>query len=387
MSSNVTTITGDSQTLRSDSGLLSELRLTTAPPFSERRELPRTPFITVVIPVRNEAKSIGNVLNQLLSQDYPANRFELIVADGESTDETVPVVMEIAERHNNVRLYANPRRWSSAGRNIGVRQARGDIVVVVDGHCELADDQYLRDLADAFRTTGADCVGRPQPQDVSDANAFQCAVAAARSSRLGHHPDSHIYSSKERFVPAISVGVAYRRHVFEELGGFDERFDACEDVEFNYRADRAGFRCYFTPSVSVHYRPRGNLRGLFRQLARYGRGRVRLFRKHPETLSLKSFLPGLFVLGCIIGPGLAWLSTWLLRVYLGAILTYVLIVLATSVVIAIRQRKLAVLSWLPLVFLAIHLGAGAGMLVEAICGARQSSDSDAPLAARPSTHA
>lgn len=337
---------------------------------TDGNDLPQTPFITVAVPVRNEAKCIENGLHQLLSQDYPPNRFEIIVADGESTDDTVPLVREIAKCHDNVRVYSNPRRWSSAGRNIGAQHARGDIIVVVDGHCELADDQFLRNLADAFHTTGADCVGRPQPQDISDANAFQCAIAAARSSRLGHHPDSHIYSSQECFVPAMSVGVAYRRHVFEELGGFDERFDACEDVEFNYRADCAGFRCYFTPSVAVRYRPRGNLRGLFRQLARYGRGRMRLARKHPETFSIKSFLPGLFVIGCIVGLGLALVWPWTRLFYLGVLLTYALIVLGTSIVVSIRQRKLSILPWLPLVFIAIHFGAGFGVVREIISGTK-----------------
>jgi len=360
MSSTVTPIADDSQTL----GPIS------VQSRASRGELSETPSITVVVPVRNEAKCIGNVLNQLLSQDYPADRFEIIVADGESTDETVSLVTGIAQRYDNVRLYNNPQRWSSAGRNIGVRHARGDIVVVVDGHCELADDQFLCNLADAFHSTGADCVGRPQPQDVSDANAFQCAIAAARSSRLGHHPDSHIYSSREQFVPAMSVGVAYRRHVFEELGEFDERFDACEDVEFNYRADRAGFRCYFTSEVAVHYRPRGNLRGLFRQLTRYGRGRMRLFRKHPETLSIKSFLPALFVAGCIAGLGLAFVSPWVAAVYVGVLLTYALIVLGTSTTVAIRHGKLAILPWLPLVFMTIHFGAGFGVLRETIGGSK-----------------
>lgn len=323
-------------------------------------------FVTVVVPVRNEQQFIARTLDGLLTQDYPLSRFEILVVDGESDDRTCEIVDEYAGRHNNVRLYHNPRRWSSAGRNIGVRRARGDIVVVVDGHCELADDQFLRNLADAFHTTGADCVGRPQPQDVSDANAFQRAVAAARSSRIGHHPDSYIYSSEERFVPAISVGVAYRRHVFEEIGGFDERFDACEDVEFNHRADRAGFRCYFTPSVGVHYRPRGNLRGLFRQLARYGRGRVRLARKHPETLSIKSLLPALFVAGCVAGLGLTFLSAWAATIYVSVLSGYALVVLGASLAVSMRHRRLSILPWLPLVFIAIHFGAGFGILREMI---------------------
>src|SRR5262249_2194741 len=161
----------------------------------------------------------------------------------------------------------------------------GVVCVGTDGLCARPTRRYLGDLADAFARSGADCVGRPQPLDVSDATPLQRAIAAARSSRLGHQPDSHVYSSAEGFVPPHSVAVAYRRSVFETVGLFDETFDACEDVELNHRVARAGMRCYFTPRVAVHYYPRSCLTGLFRQMMRYGAGRVRLLRKHPETFS------------------------------------------------------------------------------------------------------
>ena len=141
--------------------------------------------------------------------------------------------------------------WSSAGRNVAARAARGDIILLIDGHCEIGNRRYLSDLADAFLRTGCDCVGRPQPLYITGASILQKAIAAARSSRLGHHPASHIYANREGFVPPQSVAVAYRREVFERIGYFDESFDACEDVEFNHRAARAGLTCYFTPRVGV----------------------------------------------------------------------------------------------------------------------------------------
>ena len=91
--------------------------------------------------------------------------------------------------------------------------------------------------------------------------------------------------------------MAYRRTVFDRVGEFDERFDACEDVELNHRIDRAGLRCFFTPAVRVLYFPRSSLRGLFHQMARYGRGRVRLLRKHPETFSPGGFIPAAWLAG------------------------------------------------------------------------------------------
>jgi polysaccharide deacetylase family protein (PEP-CTERM system associated) len=326
------------------------------------------PFISVIVPVRNEGAFIAATLEQLLAQDYPADRFEILVADGGSTDDTCTIVAALAARHDNLRLLDNPRRWSSAGRNVAVKAARGDIVLLIDGHCEIDNPRYLADLADAFEQSGADCVGRPQPLDVTGATLVQRAIAAARSSRLGHHPDSHIYSDREGFVPPQSVAIAYRREVFDTIGFFDERFDACEDVEFNHRAARAGLSCYFTPRVRVRYHPRDSLTKLFRQMIRYGRGRVRLLRKHADTFSLTGFVPGTFVAGLVLGPLLAYLLPVLWMVYAGALAVYVVLLLATSLAISFRQREPAMAPVLPPVFATVHLGAGVGQCWEALGG-------------------
>ena len=324
----------------------------------------RTLFISVIMPVRNEAAFIQRALTQLLAQDYDPQRFEIIVVDGESTDDTSAKVTEFAQSHENVRLLSNPRRWSSAARNIGVRHARGDVVVIVDGHCELVDDRLLENLAAAFQTSGADCLGRPQPLGVSNATTLQQAIAAARSSRLGHHPESFIYSETPQFVPAKSVAVAYRRDVFERVGYFDESFDAHEDGEFNHRCDLAGLRCYFTPRIAARYEPRENLRSLFRQLIRYGRGRVRLLRKHPNTFSLGTFLPAAWVLGLMGGIPVSIFSPWLRVVYLGTLSFYAFVVLVSTLAIILRERNIRLALWLPLVFFVIHTASGMGLLAE-----------------------
>jgi GT2 family glycosyltransferase len=322
------------------------------------------PFISVIVPVLNEQRFIRATLHQLLAQNYDPERFELLVADGGSTDATQAIVRELARRHPQVRLLENPGGWSSAGRNAAVRAGQGDLFVVVDGHCDLRNPHYLADLAEAFARSGADCIGRPQPLDVSDATPLQRAIALARSSRLGHQPDSHIYSAAEGFVPPQSVAVAYRRSVFEKVGLFDETFDACEDVELNHRVAQAGIRCFFTPKVAVHYYPRSSLAGLFRQMMRYGAGRVRLVWKHPESFTLPIFLPGLFLLGILAGPALGWLSTWLGLIYVGTLGLYGLLIGFACAVIGRRAADLRVAAYLPLVFVTIHLGAGTGICRE-----------------------
>jgi succinoglycan biosynthesis protein ExoA len=330
------------------------------------------PFISVIVPVRNEAAFIAGTLRQLLAQDYDSRQFEVLVADGNSTDSTCDIVATLARRHGNLRLLANPAGWSSAGRNVAARAARGDIIVLVDGHCDLDNPRYLADLADAFEQSGAACVGRPQPLDVPGATPIQRAVALARASRLGHHPASHIYSDAEGFVPPQSVAIAYKRSVFETIGLFDESFDACEDVELNHRVAKAGLPCWFTPKVRVRYHPRGTLAGLCRQMFRYGRGRARLLRKHPETFSVGGFVPAAFLLGLLVGPLFSWLWSPLWFVYGGVVGLYALAVSLTSLRLALREP--ALLPMLPPVFLAIHFGAGAGVLREAATGRRSRTE-------------
>ncbi len=336
------------------------------------RQETQTTSISVVIPVRNEEMFIGRTLEELLGQEYPPHLFNVYVVDGESTDRTCDIVREYVGRDSRVHLLYNPERWSSAARNKAIRSSDGEIVVVIDGHCQLNTNRYLASLVDAFQRSDADCIGRPQPLDISDGSTLQRAIAIARSSWLGHHPDSYIYSSRERFVPAHSVGVAYRRSVFEQVGYFDESFDACEDVEFNHRVDRAGLRCFLTPQVRLHYHPRNSLRGLFRQLARYGQGRVRLFRKHPKTFSLKSFLPAVFLMATVIGALAACFSQTVAMGYLGMMLAYGILVALFSLALSLRTRNLRLLFWLPVVFGTVHFGAGKGTLQELVFGNRSS---------------
>ncbi len=322
------------------------------------------PFISVIVPVRNEEKYIEGLLDELLQQQYDSRRFEIIVADGGSSDRTREVVAKKQATSSLVRLIDNPGRLASAGRNRGVLVSRGDIIVIIDGHCSLANRRYLHSLADAFRRSNADCVGRPQPLDVAGASRLQRAIAAGRASWLGHNPSSHIYSMQERFVPPQSVAVAYRRWVFDKLGLFDEHFDACEDVEFNHRAASAGFRCFFTPQVMVRYHPRGTLWKLAQQMVRYGRGRYRLLKKHRQTFSLACFVPAALVVWFIAGSIAAVLSSTIAALFLVTLSCYAGVVLGVSAATGVKRQDFSIIPLLPLVFLAVHCGAGWGMLSE-----------------------
>lgn len=316
-------------------------------------ELDELPFITVVMPVRNEERFIAETLTQILNQDYPRDRFEIIVADGMSEDRTRSIVKNIQVSYPNVLLYDNPRRLSSAGRNVGFKNGQGDIFLVVDGHCFIPTDQLFRHIVTCFKKSGALCLGRPQPLDPPNISVFQKAVATARASKIGHSGNSFIYSQREGFVSPVSLGAIYKREVFDRIGYVDESFDACEDVEFNYRLEKNGMQAYMSPYLTIKYYPREDLKGLFRQMMRYGRGRVRFIRKHPETINLDMMIPPIFSLFLLLLPFFGLFYPFFFYGWMVIFGVYGTLILVFSTLLAIEE-KFRLIIYLPFVFITIH---------------------------------
>jgi GT2 family glycosyltransferase len=326
-------------------------------------------FVTVVVPVKNEAAAIEPTLRALLTQDYPRDRYEVIVADGGSEDATVPIVRRLQAEFPHLRLVFNPAGYSSAGRNTAIRHMRGDVAVIVDGHCVVPTRRYLHEVVRAFDASQADSLGRPQPLDAPQATPFQRAVSLARASRLGHNPSSDIFSETPKFVNPSSTAVAYRREVFTRIGLFDPRFDACEDVEFNHRVQRAGMTCYFAPTLAVQYHPRQSFGALFRQLGRYGCGRARLAAKFPDSLTVPALIPPLWAAGLAVGGLAAVLSPRAALGYLAVVAVYLVAVVGAGWLVT-RGQPLSVVVRAPLVFVGIHFGYAWGFWQEVIRQAR-----------------
>lgn len=327
------------------------------------------PKISVILPVRNEVRSIGRLLDQLLQQTYPTEHFEILVADGRSSDGT----RELVERKAStaavaIRIVDNPGIRSGAGRNAGVMAATGEIILFIDGHCEIPSTHLLQDTVNLLEETGADCLCRPQPLIAFSPQGVGRIIADARASALGHGRDSLIYNmSHSGFVHPASSGATYRRPVFERLGMYDESFDACEDVEFNTRVAAAGYKAYTDPRLSVYYEPRRSFGGLFRQMMRYGIGRVRLARKHPESASLSQWAPAVLIAVLAVGivsfaMALA-VENWMVALPAFPAAMFLLITVAASVDLGWRHGwRHAVLG--PIAYCSIYLGLGTGMWAE-----------------------
>jgi len=321
------------------------------------------PKISVVIPIRNEARYIERTVRYVREQDYPGDKLEILVVVGDSVDDTAAIVQEIAAQDPLVKYFHNPRSWSSAARNIGIENATGEIVTFIDGHTYIDNDQLLRNTARLLEEQNVLVLSRPQFLDTPENSHFQKAVSLARKSLVGHGLDSTIYNDRDEAVDPVSSGATYSRKVIDKVGPFDERFDACEDVEFNYRVHKAGFGSFTSLKLAVYYYPRGSLRALFRQMTRYGMGRFRLACKHPDTLSPGTLVPFLLTVGLPLLAIASFLHPALRYIFLAAVGLYALMVIPSSLVVAARH------GWsfffvLPPIYLAVHTGLGYGFLKE-----------------------
>ena len=247
---------------------------TSAPP------VPDAPFVSVVLPVLNEERFIEACLTSVLTQDYPPDRYEVIVADGGSTDRTREIVSAIAARDARVRLIDNPGRMQAAGLNRAIAASTGDVIARQDGHAEWASDHLRRSVA-LLLATGADNVGGRQ-EAIGD-GASERAIAHAMGSPFGVGGARFRYSEEEEEMPTVFLGT-FRRSAFERVGLFDEAYPPHEDYELNERIRSTGGRIIFSPDIRTRYHVRSGLTALGRQYYRYGRGKVRVARASPGVI-------------------------------------------------------------------------------------------------------
>ncbi|HVB59171.1 MAG TPA: glycosyltransferase family 2 protein [Candidatus Acidoferrales bacterium] len=322
--------------------------------------------ISIVIACCNESKHVRAFVDSLLAQDLAAFDWEIIIADGASTDGTRRVLREYARRDSRITVIDNPARIVSSGLNAAIRAARGEIILRMDAHTEYAPD-YVRACVEALEKTAADNVGGPARTRAE--GLLPRAIQAAYHSRFStggarFHDDN--YSG---YVDTVPYG-CWRKETLLKLGLFDEELVRNQDDEFNLRLTRAGGKIWQSSDIVSWYRPRATLSALFRQYFQYGFWKVRVIRKHKIPGSWRHLIPAAFIaanfalllataVAAILGDGtpaqkflIAWAA--LLALYVAALL-------AASCFSA-RRFGWRLLPYLPAAFATFHCSYGLGFL-------------------------
>lgn len=328
-----------------------------APVIGSGEHPPWRPSVTVVLPIRNEAGCIGASLAAVLGQDYPADRLDVIVADGMSDDGTRAHVRQLMAIHPRLKLIDNPSRIVPTGMNLAIRAASGEVVVRVDGHTIIAPD-YVTECVAALGRSRADNVGGPMR--ALGEGWFGKAVAAATSSRFGVGGARFHYSDREEWVDTVYMG-AWRRETLERIGLFDEEMVRDQDDELNYRLLDRGGRILLSPRIRSSYTVRGNPRALWRQYFQYGFWKVRVMQKHPRQIRLRQLAPPALVAGLLLSAAAAWSRPAAATIWGGIPLAYA----AANVVASLAARRRtgwAVVPVLSLGYAVIHMAYGLGFL-------------------------
>ena len=318
------------------------------------------PGVSVIMSALDEEDHLAEAVQCILDQDY-AGALEVVLALGPSRDATDEVAAELVRRDERVRTVANPSGRTPAGLNAALQVARHEVVVRVDGH-SLVPPDYVRVAVRTLDRTGADNVGGVMAAE--GRTPFEQAVARAMTSVMGVGAASFHTGGEEGPAPTVYLG-AFRRAALERVGGYDEDFVRAQDWEMNHRIRDSGGLVWFTPQMTVAYRPRPSLRRLAQQYFEYGRWRREIMRQHPETITLRYLAPPVAVTGIAVGTLAAAVGFAagrpVLRLGLAAPVGYAALVLAGS---AITGTRLPAAAWvrLPAVYATMHWSWGAGFL-------------------------
>ena len=326
----------------------------------ETNKISATPFVSVLMPIRNEAEFIELSVGAVLNQNYPRDRMEILIADGMSTDATREIVEQLKRNNPNIKmdLIDNPGQVVSAGMNAALARARGEVIVRVDGHTLIARD-YVQECVAALQRSDAGNVGGPM--NAVGLGLVGEAVAIATSSPFGVGGARFHYSNREERVDTVYMG-AWPADVFRRIGTFDEEMVRNQDDEFNYRLRAAGGSILLTPRIKSQYYSRTTIGSLWRQYFQYGYWKVRVMQKHSGQMQPRQFVPALFVAASV--AALLLLPVFPAAGYVfGLVIGSYVIANITASILSLRKSTYSLLPIVPLAFATLHLAYGVGFLV------------------------
>ena len=331
------------------------------------------PFITYIVPIRNESLVIERTIKSIINQKNNNFEFEILVADGMSTDGTRNIIKRLMKIVDEIRLIDNPEKIVPTGFNRALSISRGDYIIRIDGHAELATD-FLQNSIKELKNTNAHCVGGPIKNITK--GVIGNAIAIVQKSKFGVGGVAFREKiEKGKYVDTLAFGV-YNRNVFEKLGGYDIELIRNQDDEFNFRMLQNNLKIWLHPSIKSYYHSKKTIIGLFKQYFQYGFYKIRVFQKRRGFSSFRHIIPLLFILFLCFSlllyliKGINFPILVIGFAYINASLIFTIIEFLKNI------HKGTSLLFLPLCFLTLHIAYGLGSLFGMIYFINKWNDKD-----------
>jgi GT2 family glycosyltransferase len=246
--------------------------------------------VSIIIPTKNNADILERCLTSIRYLDYPKDEIEVIIVDGHSSDDTV----EIAKKYG-CRIVYEEEGTIGGARNIGVERSSGDYIVFTDADC-VVDRDWLKNLLREFKDEKVASVGGPNITPDDDTEFAKCVGVILE---LLSKPGARYTLNADRVLEVYhnpTCNSAYRRGVFQEVGGFNPKLVTCDDEELDYRIREKGYSILFTPHAKVYHYRRSTWKKFAKMAWNYGIGRAQAIKLHRELVKWYYCTPSALIL-------------------------------------------------------------------------------------------
>jgi len=302
---------------------------------------------SVIIPSYNRADEVVDLINSLQAQAIEHSRFEVLIVDDGSTDETEAQVVELASQIDfRLRFFRRDHAGPGPARNYGMSQAEGEFFLFIDSDC-IADADWLKEIDGAIIHKTPDAFGGPDSV-LATFTPLQKAIDYSMTSFLTTGGmRGHSQKRLAKFYPrSFNMGIS--RAIYAKLGGMGKLRHG-QDIEFSRRIVASGAKVIYISTAIVYHKRRTSLRKFFRQMFNWGVARINLSLLDQGNLEPLHFIPAIGAVGYSLLTVFTFLTGLTLEVWLGITALALLIGVFIFADSTRRYRSLRV-GWLAPVF-------------------------------------
>ena len=317
--------------------------------------------VSIIIPCRNEEKYIGKCLDSLIYNDYPKNMIEIFVIDGMSEDNTRGIIERYIKKYPYIKLINNSKRIVPTALNIGIKEARGDIIIRIDSH-NTYPSNYIEKLVLWIRKSKADNIGGIWITKPGAETVIARAISLVLSHPFGVGNGLFRIGIKEpKYVDTVPFG-AYKREVFNKIGLFNEKLIRNQDLEFNLRLKKVGGKILLVPDIVSYYYARSTLRALAKNNFSNGFWVIYSTKFAKIPFSVRHLIPFFFVLSICGSLILSFIYRFFIYMFVLVFVTY----LISNILFSLKTSfKKGFKYFIPLMlsFATLHFSYGFGSIV------------------------
>lgn len=314
-------------------------------------------IVSIIIPTLNEEKYIGECLESLINQSYSSKATEILIIDGCSIDNTINICKTYTEQAN-IRILKNEKKKTTYALNKGIKEAQGKYIIRIDAHAYYAQDYvekcvYYLDNLDVENVGGiAETKGKGKTGE---------AIAKMLSSKFGVGDSAFRTQGQSGYVDTVPFG-AFRKEVFDKIGGFNHNLPRSEDNDINARIRDIGGKIWLADDIKFVYYCRDTIKGILKMSIQNGNALFRTMKENHKAMSVRHFIPFCFFISLIVLP-LGSLICPIARILLGFELLLYLILDAYFSFKRINKGSRVMLMWLfPLFHLTYGFGSFLGLI-------------------------